>query len=466
MNRKNTILFVHYGEDWIRGSERCLIDLISHIDRSQFLVLVWCNSKVLHNELTRLNIPSIRSRFSILLGWKKPFFDIQNFIRLVSTGIHLINEYHVDIVHSNSGAPNQWMALASRIKHIPLVTQLHAPYLFRDRLSLGLHNNTHLVGVSRAVTKAFKNDGRDHSTMSVIYNGVDVEHLLSTNVENRVKNGNEYDVFSQLQLGNPPPIKLATIGSLIHRKGIDLCIRAVADLAEKGFQCTLTVIGEGNERFALESLSRKLGVMKSVRFMGEHPNPIEILKKGIDIYIACPRDEAFGLTIAEAGLAKLPVIASRVGGVPEVVVHNKTGILIEPNNHQALSSALLMLIKNPLRRKDLGENGFKRVIKKFSIHRNQSEFQGLYKRLIAENRSCSLPNHYMRNAIFRRVMTSVYRVISRIDYSKPRNPTHSVTNKSIHNSTFDTAQDYLEKRVQKPTNTTRIYSSIGRYRYD
>lgn len=462
MNRKKTILFVHYGEDWIRGSERCLIDLIRHIDRSQFLVLVWCNSKVLHEELTRLNIPSLRTRFSILLGWEKPFFDIKNFLCLVCTGVHLINEYHVDIVHSNSGAPNQWMALASRIKHVPLVTQLHAPYLFRDRVSLGLHNNTHLVGVSRAVTKAFKNDGRDHSTMSVIYNGIDIEHLLATNTEDRIKNKAEYDVFNRLEMGSLPPIKLATIGSLIHRKGIDLCIRAVADLAEKGFHCSLTVIGEGKERFALESLSRQLGVMPNVHFVGEHPNPIAILRKGIDIYIACPRDEAFGLALAEAGLAKLPVIASRVGGVPEVVVHNKTGVLIEPNNHLALSSALLALIKNPQRRKSLGENGFKRVIKKFSIHRNQSAFECLYKRLIAENRTCALPNHYMRNAIFRRIVASAYQILSKTGYKKSYNPTH----KSICNSTFNSTHDYLEKRVQKPTKTTRIYSSIGRYRYD
>lgn len=470
MNRKKTILFVHYGDDWIRGSERCLIDLICHLDRSQFLVLVWCNSKVLHDELTRLNITSIRSRFSILLGWKKPFFDIKNFFHLVNTGIHLINEYHIDIIHSNSGAPNQWMALASRIKHIPLLTQLHAPYLLRDRLSLGLHNNTHLVGVSHSVTKAFKSDGRDHSTMSVIYNGIDIEHLLATDVEHRIENKAHYkgdhDVFHRHEMDNPPLIKLATIGSLIHRKGIDLCIRAVADLAEKGFRCSLTVIGEGHERFALESLSRQLGVMQSVHFVGEHSNPIAMLRKGIDIYIACPRDEAFGLTLAEAGLAKLPVIASRVGGIPEVVVHNKTGVLIEPNNHLALSSAVLTLIKNPQRRKYLGENGFKRVIKKFSIHRNQAEFADLYNRLIVENRMRALPNHGMRNAIFTRLATSAYKILGNTIDLKFHESNRKSSNRNIQHSIQDTVQDDVEECIEKNTNKTRIYSSIGRYRYD
>ncbi len=470
MNRKKTILFVHYGEDWIRGSERCLIDLICHIDRSEFLVLVWCNSKVLYDELTRLNITSILTRFSILLGWGKPFFDIKNFIRLIGNGINLINEYHVDLVHSNSGAPNQWMALACRYKNIPLLTQLHAPYLFRDRLSLGLHNNTHLVGVSRAVTQAFRSDGRDDSTMSVIYNGIDIEHLLATNVENK----GEYNVFNRLKMDIPPIIKLATIGSLIHRKGIDLCIRAVADLAEQGVQCSLTVIGEGDERSNLEFLSRKLGVMQNVIFVGEHRNPIAILKKDIDIYIACPRDEAFGLTLAEAGLAKLPVIASRVGGIPEVVVHNKSGILIEPNNHQALSSALLTLIKNPKRRKSLGENGFKRTIKKFGIHRNHLEFEELYKRLTAENRTCILPRHGLRNAIFNRFVASVYKSrykifykafckrFHKVIYSPIHNPIHSRSHKNIR----DTTQKAVEESTQKTTQKARFYSSLGRYQYD
>ncbi|MGL5975051.1 MAG: glycosyltransferase family 4 protein, partial [Aeromonas sobria] len=76
------ILLVHYGENWIRGSERCLLDLLAHLDRDRFTPLLWCNSQRLADEAALLGVKALAEPFSLLLGWQAPRFDVAAYRQL------------------------------------------------------------------------------------------------------------------------------------------------------------------------------------------------------------------------------------------------------------------------------------------------------------------------------------------------------------------------------------------------
>ncbi len=368
--KKIRILFVHYGDNWIRGSESCLLQLVENLDKNKYQPLVWCNSDALFQQLRQRHIPVMKSTFSILFGWTKPKFNVSNYFKLIANGVRIIRKYKIDIIHCNSGAPNQWMLPVSKIARVPLVLHLHSPYLLRDRLTLGLGFSPTTVGVSEASIRSLKSDGVPSNKLHVIYNGMKVPHVTE---HSRRDIRNENDISENALL-------LATIGSLIHRKGIDTIIEALAKIIKRGMNVKLLIAGEGPERRNLETLCKKLNVSDRVIFLGEISNARNILHSGVDILLSGAREEAFGLTLVEAGFAKIPVIAPKIGGIPEVVQHTKTGLLVKPENPDAMANAIQSLYQNTDLRAQLGEAGHKNAVDKFSIEKYISSFESLYLR--------------------------------------------------------------------------------------
>ena len=114
------VLFVHWGEEGIRGSERVLLDLLKSIDRRRFTPILWCNAETMASSARALDVPTHVSRMPILLGWDAPRLDISGYRALVAQGKDMIREFGVRLVHANSGAPNQWMVPAARSARVPM----------------------------------------------------------------------------------------------------------------------------------------------------------------------------------------------------------------------------------------------------------------------------------------------------------------------------------------------------------
>lgn len=365
---KRIILFVHYGDEWIRGSERCLLDLIKHIDTNKFTPIVWCNNKKLATEVKSLGITCITSTFNILLGWNKSRYNILSTVKLIFLGMHIIKKWHVDIIHTNSGAPNQWMVLASYLMRRPLVAHIHSPYIFRDRLTLGLHFVPQMVTVSQCVAKPFLNDGRLSKNTHIVHNGIDMK---------RFQKPHSINIHQLLEIPSNTFL-FACVGSLIERKGIDNILIAFKQFMNDKTLAKLLILGDGEERQKLEQQAYTLGLTRNVIFWGECNNVDEILTSGINVLVSGAREEAFGLVFAEAGAAKLPVIAPNIDGIPEVVIHNQTGILYPDNDLNTCSRAMRYLYKHPNECLRLGQNGFNRVEKLFTIKNNVKKITEIY----------------------------------------------------------------------------------------
>jgi glycosyltransferase involved in cell wall biosynthesis len=164
---------------------------------------------------------------------------------------------------------------------------------------------------------------------------------------------------------NPPdgvPVDarvLLAVARLTKQKGIDVAVRALPSLAD---DTVLVVLGEGPERPALETLARELGVERRLFLPGRVPDVAEWLRRAT-LLVHPARWEGFGLGVLEAMLAGLPVVASNVSSLPELVVDGETGILVRPDDPGALSVGIARALDAPA----LGAAGRVRAESDFSV---------------------------------------------------------------------------------------------------
>lgn len=380
-NNKKNILFVHYGDNWLRGSEMCLIHLLKHLDQDRFVPFLWTNSLALHTHSLEQNIASQHSEFSLLAGWNQPRCDVKGWYHLVQQGLALLHRYNIDLIHVNSGAPCQWMCLAARLYNIPLITQLHSDYPLRDRMSLGLHFSPSIICVSKAISRNLINDGYPPERISVIHHGI--EPAMSKP---------SFNLRDKLHLKSDDFI-LATVGSLIERKGIDRLISAVKYLEYHYPKLHLIIIGDGEMRDMLHQQVSTLNLIKRIHFTGEQSNVAHWLSGGVDAFISGARAEAFGLVLGEAALASLPIIAPNTGGIPEFITHNQTGILYE-NDHDGVApivQAIKNLMEDELLRQSIGINAYDFVSSHLTVERNTQAIESLYQQKLDQIEHNDIP---------------------------------------------------------------------------
>lgn len=176
------------------------------------------------------------------------------------------------------------------------------------------------------------------------------------------------------------PLALATAAVLDHNKGIDVLIAACAHAV---VPTRLHIYGDGDRRAALEEQSRHLGV--DVIFHGRVNDVRDRLERDVDIFVLPSRAENLPISILEAMAAALPVIATRVGGIPELVVDGATGLLVEPDDVAALTGAIEALARNPSRREELARRGAERIEECFDAARTGPIMVDLYRRLCASS---------------------------------------------------------------------------------
>jgi glycosyltransferase involved in cell wall biosynthesis len=163
---------------------------------------------------------------------------------------------------------------------------------------------------------------------------------------------------------------LVAIARLVPQKGLDVAVRAL-----QGADATLVVLGEGPERQRLESLARELGVR--LVLPGRVGDVSAVLRRA-DVLVHPARWEGFGLALLEGMLCALPVVASRVSSIPEIVEDGETGLLVPPDDPAALRRAIERVLADGELRLRLGEAGLRRAHAEFSVGRMASRTLGVY----------------------------------------------------------------------------------------
>ena len=371
MSDQKYILFVHFGDHGIRGSERVLIDLICNLP-TRFQPHLWTNNSALANELKGRCVTVTEDRFTQLLGWVAPRLDIRNYFSLKQKAKTLIEQNHIDLIHCNSAAPNQWMSPVSRECNIPIVLHLHAHYLLRDLLGLRVFSNPCVVSASPTVTTDLEN-----------FVGAQPSYLTITNAIN----GELFDEISpidlkkELGLDDEKPLFIC-VGALVPAKGPMVLLEAIRQLKHRGVRVNLAFAGEGMYRHELETFCSENDLTDQVHFLGQRNDIANLLSGNIDGFITPTLFECYPLVLGEAGLAGLPTIATNTGGIPHIIGHEKTGLLVEPNDSNSLALAIERLVLNPKFREQLGVQFNADAKDRFDMKLFIDQFIGLYEQAL------------------------------------------------------------------------------------
>jgi len=228
-----------------------------------------------------------------------------------------------------------------------------------------------LISVSRAsLDLRRKREKYPVERSMVVYNGIDITRFVVAN--------NQQALREQLGI-SPSAVVITVVARLEPVKSISTLIKAMASIKAKG-PYHLMIVGDGSSRSELEQLIHNLELDSCVNLLGFREDIPQILSIS-DIFCLPSLREDFPVSVLEAMAAKLPVVASRVGGVPELVIDNETGILVPPDNVERLALALHTLGSDPALRKRMGQLGQQIVHKSYTIEKQVQTLETLYIRL-------------------------------------------------------------------------------------
>ncbi len=170
---------------------------------------------------------------------------------------------------------------------------------------------------------------------------------------------------------------VGTISELHKNKGLKYAIKAIAEISKKIKDIKFIIIGEGEERPTLEKYIKQQGLENKIFLVGQVSEASRYLK-AFDIFLLSSVKEGFPFVLLEAGLAELPVISTKVGGIPEIIENNKTGILIESKDSKKIAKGLETLIENEKLQKTYGQALNNKIIKDFSFGEILKKTRELY----------------------------------------------------------------------------------------
>jgi glycogen(starch) synthase len=306
-------------------------------------------------------------------------FLTHRFIRSEVTNI--LQKHKIDLIHVHCVSSNGYYAMLARKElGLPLVvtthgertmdaTQIYQRSAFLNRvLRELLAEADHITAVSRHTLDDMETYwGKPFGQRaSVIYNGIDLSDFES---------GAPYSAGGPYIMG---------IGRLVAQKGFDVLLRAFAKANIAGWK--LLIAGEGPERGGLEALIKELGLEGTAKLLGRADRAMAgALFRGCEFFVLPSRMEPLGIVNLEAMAAGKPVIASRVGGVPEIVSEGETGLLVPSENVEALARAMARLAEDPSLRERLGEAG-RRAVMEFTLSATASRYADIYSRITADER--------------------------------------------------------------------------------
>jgi glycosyltransferase involved in cell wall biosynthesis len=180
-------------------------------------------------------------------------------------------------------------------------------------------------------------------------------------------------------------VVIGAVARLSKEKGLHSLLEAFAIVARRRAEARLVLAGDGPERRRLERLAARLGLGERVRFLGEVPHEeVPQVLQGLDIFAMPSTYEGFGVAALEAEAMEVPVIASRIHGIPDVVVDGETGLLAPPRDHKALAAALDRLASDADLRRRLGRAGRAFVAEHYSWEENTAQMEALYRAALGE----------------------------------------------------------------------------------
>lgn len=348
--KKHKILYIitkgNFG-----GAQRYVFDLATSLPRENFDVSVafgqagMLAEKLLDAGIKTIEIKSLQRDINLLLDFKS-FFEL----------VRIFKKEKPDTIHINSSKIGGLGSLAGRVTGVPnIIFTAHAWAWNENRNAISkvaikfLHWLTIVfshktITVSENLAKQVSHWPFVSKKIHVVHNGIN-PFDLKNQIEARTE-------LIKISGGTKIPEKwIGTAAELHKNKGLDFLINAFSKIEQENPNSEIFIMGEGEERNNLEKLIAEKNLQDKIHLLG-HVKDAKSYLKAFDVFTLTSRTEALPYSIPEAGLAGLPVVASSVGGIPEIIENGKSGILIEKGNIDQIQEALSLLLRN----KSVGEN--------------------------------------------------------------------------------------------------------------
>lgn len=371
------------------GSTNIVLDIASHIDKKIYEIKLISGRTL--NPPIDLEKFMAQTQVEILFInqlQRQPHIikDIVALIRLY----RLIRRERFQIVHTHTSKAGILGRFAAYFAGVAVIIYTTHGHIFRDAFYLGSFKvkiYTFLEKIAALFTDKIivlsECERQDHlkfkvakpDRLVVIHSGLTLDKFLNVHIDVSRK---------KKELKLPPEFFIVgTVGLLIPRKGHRYLIEAVPLILEAIKDVIFLIVGDGDLRTELENLTKMMGVERNVIFTGWRQEIPEIL--GIlDLFVFPSVSEGLGLALVEAMAMKKPVVATNVGGISEVVKDNVTGLLIPPKEPRALAKAIIDILTDKQRAKEMGEAGRDYVYPAFSQEVMTDKLNCLYKALIRE----------------------------------------------------------------------------------
>lgn len=291
--------------------------------------------------------------------------DVPNILRLRA----VIKRFRPDIVNTHSGRDTQLAGMAARLlTHRPrIVRTRHLALPITSKFTYSILPDK-VVAVSRYVRRYLVSAGVPEVQVEAVPTGIDLGRYAPQPGGGSLR----------AELGLPAEaVLIGTVAILRVKKGHADLLRAVPSILERFPQAHFLIAGDGPQTDNLYRLIGELGIEAHVHMLGLRRDVMNVLQS-LDLFVLPTHQEALGTAFIEAGAVGLPVVATEVDGVPEVVVDGETGLLVPPKNPPTLAAAILALLENPARRNEFAANARRRVGREFSREVMAERMERLY----------------------------------------------------------------------------------------
>jgi len=341
------------------GAEHHVLQLCELLGARGHEVTVVCpRGRPLVPELARRGIPHLTPRTMGKL-------DLLTLWRLGSW----LREGGYDLLHTHLSTASLLGSAAAHRVGVPVVATVHG--LNR---AFAFRRVGHLIAVSQAVRTHLVRQGIPANTIRVVYHGIQQPVAVPDGAQ--VRGG----------LGIPPDAFVIGVASRLRpEKGHRFLLEAAAQLMrqDEGQRTVVLLVGEGSERPALQAQAVALGIARHVHFTGFQAEVAPFLA-AMDVCVVPSLKEGLSLVALEAMALARPVVASAVGGLPEVVEEGRTGLLVAPGQVMPLARALAKLAGDPETARAMGQAGRARVRRLFTVERMAAQTEDAYRWAIAE----------------------------------------------------------------------------------
>lgn len=364
-NQIKVLHIIHTLE--IGGAEKLLLSTVAEMKKKMNVKIcsmygndeLYDSFKSLNIEIFRLNF---RSKFNPLIIWK-----IYQLIKLTRP----------DLIHTHLFFATFYGMITANLCRVPVIVTEHNESNWQSKNILlkianrfNARNCTRMIAVSNKVKSTLIERSKVHSSkITVINNCISIQNFNHKKGESRSYPDNE--------------LIIGTVARFDFRKGIDVLLNAIAYIKPQVNEVKCILVGDGKEKAHLRQLVKELNIEKNVEFAGMQEDILPFLKK-MHMFVLPSRTEGFGIAILEAMAAGCPIIASNVGGIPEIIENEVNGLLVQPDDNIALANAILRLNNRDFAKR-ISQNAYDLVQKKFSGKSYISKLKREYSKALNRN---------------------------------------------------------------------------------